>query len=146
MNSGVNFSSVAVLQCQLIFFYNRIPRPLSFQTVRKKLNGAVNASKAESYKTINEFLIDVRTIFGNFVWFNYHPASQNLRRDVCRVLYQFESSWFKILEELVKTDGNMVKDIRQPLPELKACLAAFDDMVKVPPIGVPGIPFLHENS
>ena len=70
MNSGVNFSSVAVLQCQLIFFYNRIPRPLSFQTVRKKLNGAVNASKAESYKTINEFLIDVRTIFGNFVWFN----------------------------------------------------------------------------
>ena len=56
------------------------------------------------------------------------------------MLFQFETSWFKILEEVVKIDGNLTKAVRQPLPELKACLAAFDDMVKVPPIGVPGTP------
>ena len=52
-----------------------------------------------------------------------------------RVLFQFETSWAKIFEEMFSSDSNSTASIPQPLPELKACLLAFEDVVKVTQTG-----------
>lgn len=125
---------------------NRIARPLSFQTIRKKLLSSINSLKSNAYKSINEFSLDARTVFANFFRYNYRAESLKLRKDVSRVLFQFETSWLNIVQSNLQNQSSSssssgihdAHSLRQPIPELKACLMAFDDIVKLPQSGSTG--------
>ena len=109
-------------------YAKRIPHPVSLETVRNKLKGS-SKYKNSRYSYLNDFALDTRRIFGNFFRYNYQLESVKLRKDVWKVLYKFEERWYKLHKSIDEKIGGM--HFVQPLPELKACLAAYEDIIKV---------------
>ena len=67
--------------------YNiRIPRPIDFSTIRKKLETNV-------YSAPQEFANDMRRIYGNLFRYNPDPRYKNLRREAKTYLLAFELDW-----------------------------------------------------
>ena len=56
------------------------------------------------YSNHNEFARDVRRCVGNFLHYNYGAGFSKMRRDVCRVLFNFETSWKLLKVEVRETD------------------------------------------
>jgi hypothetical protein len=109
-------------------YVTKIPNPVSLESIRNKIKGS-NKNKNNKYSYLNDFALDTRRIFGNFFRFNYFLCDVKLRKDVSKVLFKFEDSWYKLHKDI---DGKISgMHFSQPLPELKACLAAYEDIIKV---------------
>jgi hypothetical protein len=52
------------------------------------------------YSNHNEFARDVRRCVGNFLHFNYGTGNSKMRRDVGRVLFNFEDKWKQLKTEV----------------------------------------------
>jgi hypothetical protein len=105
-----------------------IPHPISLASVADKVTGkGVSGTK---YTYLNDFALDFRRIVGNFYRFNYFADALTAknRKEVVKILFKFEQCWQGLISELEATRPGMY--YKQPLPELKWALAAFDDAVK----------------
>ena len=85
--------------------------------------------KVGRYSNHNEFARDVRRCVGNFLHYNFGPGNSKMRRDVGRVLSNFEDKWKALRIDVQK--GNPSIFFSEPLPELKECLLALEDVMKV---------------
>lgn len=107
-----------------------IPFPTSFETVNNRIQGK-GSGQVKKYTYLNDFALDIRRICGNFFRFNYFadPITVKNRKDFARILFKFEQSWLDLQAEIDQSQKGMY--FTQPLPQLKWCLAAFDETVKV---------------
>ena len=58
--------------------------------------------KVGRYSNHNEFARDIRRCVGNFLHFNFGPGNSKMRRDVIRVLSNFEEKWNHLKTEVRK--------------------------------------------
>jgi hypothetical protein len=105
-----------------------IPHPISLASVADKVTG--KGASGAKYTYLNDFALDFRRIVGNFYRFNYFADALTAknRKEVVKILFKFEQCWQSLISELEATRPGMY--YKQPLPELKWALAAFDDAVK----------------
>lgn len=108
---------------------NIIAHPVSLESVINRVNGK-GARGVQKYTYLNDFATDVRRIFGNFIRYNYlaDPHTVKLRKDVLKVLFKFEQLWLDLIKGIDATKPGMYYKL--PLPELKWCLIAFEEVVK----------------
>lgn len=107
-----------------------IPHPTSFEAIINRVQGKA-VGPVKKYTYLNDFALDIRRIPANFFRFNYFAdgATVKNRKDFARILFKFEQSWLELQNEIGQSKKGMY--FTQPLPELKWCLAAFEEAVKV---------------
>jgi hypothetical protein len=119
-------------------YENLIPHPISLESVSNRINGK-GTRGVQRYTYLNDFATDVRRIFGNFVRFNYHADAQTvkMRKDVLKALFKFEQMWLDFTRGIDAVTPGMY--FKCPLPELKWCLLAFEEVVKCNMSVQPGV-------
>ena len=63
----------------------------------------ISHMKVGRYSNHNEFARDIRRCVGNFLHFNFGPGNSKMRRDVIRVLSNFEEKWNHLKTEVRKS-------------------------------------------
>ena len=138
---GATFVSNDAQFAGILDYKKIIKEPRSIEYVRNHVFGTKSGGGgALKYTYLNDFALDVRRICGNFLRFNYYADSVKLRKDMTRILLKFEQWWYELHQEIDATQPGMF--FTQPLPELRWCLQAYDDAIKVklPPIVSGGEP------
>eukprot|EP01038_Epipyxis_sp_PR26KG_P013845 gene13845-18568_t len=107
-------------------YTKKIPHPTSFQMIRGKILG----SGKSKYLYLNDFALDVRRIFGNYNRYNYWASQSKDRREINKILLKFEQAWYELVLEINYQYPGMYY-LKQPLTELRACLAAYEDVVQL---------------
>eukprot|EP01032_Pedospumella_encystans_P016544 gene16544-18873_t len=111
-------------------YADSIPHPISLEGVLNRIQGK-GSGDVKKYTYLNDFALEVRRVFGNFIRYNWlaHPETVKLRKEALKVLFKFEQFWYELHQEVEMVTPGMY--FKQPLPELKWGLQAFDDVVKV---------------
>jgi hypothetical protein len=107
-----------------------VPHPVSLGSVKRNVHGK-GSGALKKFTYLNDFAREVRRIFGNFLRFNYYPDADTakLRGTMKNVLFKFESWWLDLQKDIQATQPGMY--FVQPLPELRWCLSALEDTLKV---------------
>ena len=118
----------------------RVKNPVDIPAIRKKLGLTPSSTSSSSssnsnkrYTSHNEFATDIRRMVANFYIYNYDSGSSKLRRDVIRVLFNFETAWAKLSEEVqsIRAGAGGGVAFSMPLPELKEVIPAIEEVFKV---------------
>lgn len=99
-----------------------IPHPMDFKTIHSNLDS--------KYKTHNEFALDMRRVFGNFMRFNFTKNERAMRSSIKDILLRFEKLWYELQLECENDPKMRNHYFSTPLPQLQMCLSAFEEVYK----------------